>query len=64
MHYGGHFAKDARPTPPGALTEVPARCVQGTGEARPMTRAEVEAMIVLAEKGCNELFAAQRKAIG
>jgi len=38
--------------------------VQGTGEARPMTRAEVEAMIVLAEKGCNELFAAQRKAIG
>ena len=38
--------------------------VQGTGESRPMTRAEVEAMIVLAEKGCNELFAAQRKAIG
>jgi ribonuclease PH len=38
--------------------------VQGTGEARPMTRAEVEAMIVLAEKGCNELFAAQRAAIG
>jgi ribonuclease PH len=38
--------------------------VQGTGEARPMTRAEVEAMIVLAEKGCNELFAAQREAIG
>ena len=38
--------------------------VQGAGEARPMTRAEVEAMIVLAEKGCNELFAAQRAAIG
>jgi ribonuclease PH len=34
--------------------------VQGTGEARPMTRAELEAMIALAEKGCNELFAAQR----
>ena len=38
--------------------------VQGTGESRPMTRAELEAMIVLAEKGCNELFAAQRAAIG
>ena len=38
--------------------------VQGTGEARPMTRPELDAMIVLAEKGCNELFAAQRLAIG
>ncbi|MEX1250793.1 MAG: ribonuclease PH [Hyphomonas sp.] len=38
--------------------------VQGTGEARPMTRPEVEAMIVLAQKGCNELFAVQRAAIG
>ncbi len=34
--------------------------VQGTGESRPMTRPELEAMIVLAEKGCNTLFEAQR----
>lgn len=38
--------------------------VQGTGESRPMTRPELDAMMVLAEKGCNELFAAQRTAIG
>jgi len=38
--------------------------VQGTGESRPMTRPELDAMMVLAEKGCNELFAAQRKAVG
>ncbi|MGA1343185.1 MAG: ribonuclease PH [Hyphomonas sp.] len=38
--------------------------VQGTGEARPMTRAEVEALIVLAERGCTQLFADQRAAIG
>jgi ribonuclease PH len=38
--------------------------VQGTGEARPISRPELEAMIALAEKGCNELFAAQQKAIG
>lgn len=38
--------------------------VQGTGESRPMTRPELDAMMVLAEKGCNELFAAQRQAIG
>ncbi|MBA4338862.1 MAG: ribonuclease PH [Hyphomonas sp.] len=38
--------------------------VQGTGESRPMTRPELDAMMVLAEKGCNELFAAQRLAIG
>jgi ribonuclease PH len=38
--------------------------VQGTGESRPMTRPELDAMMVLAEKGCNELFAAQRAAIG
>ncbi len=38
--------------------------VQGTGESRPIARPELEAMIVLAQKGCNELFAAQRAAIG
>ncbi|WP_353256052.1 ribonuclease PH [Hyphomonas sp.] len=38
--------------------------VQGTGESRPMTRPELDAMMVLAEKGCNQLFAAQRAAIG
>ena len=38
--------------------------LQGTGEERPMTRTEVETMMALAEKGCNELFAAQKAAIG
>ena len=37
--------------------------VQGTGEERPMTRPEVDEMMRLAEKGCNELFAAQKAAI-
>ena len=38
--------------------------LQGTGEERPMTRSEVDTMMALAEKGCNELFAAQKAAIG
>ncbi|WP_084398132.1 ribonuclease PH [Henriciella aquimarina] len=38
--------------------------IQGTGEERPMTRAEVEEMMRLAEKGCTELFEAQKAAIG
>ncbi len=38
--------------------------LQGTGEERPMTRTEVETMMALAEKGCNELFQAQRAALG
>ena len=38
--------------------------VQGTGEERPMTRAELDEMMRLAEKGCLELFAAQKAAIG
>lgn len=38
--------------------------VQGTGEERPMTRSELDEMMRLAEKGCGELFKAQRKAIG
>ena len=38
--------------------------IQGTGEERPMTRAEVEELMRLAEKGCNELFEAQKAAIG
>ncbi|MEZ5999572.1 ribonuclease PH [Hyphomonas sp.] len=37
--------------------------VQGTGEERPLTRAELDEMLRLAEKGCNELFAAQRAAL-
>jgi ribonuclease PH len=37
--------------------------VQGTGEERPLTRAELDEMLRLAEKGCNELFAAQRTAL-
>jgi len=38
--------------------------VQGTGEERPLTRIELDEMLRLAEKGCNELFAAQRAATG
>ena len=38
--------------------------VQGTGEERPLTRAELDEMLRLAEKGCTELFAAQRAALG
>lgn len=38
--------------------------VQGTGESRPMTRPELDEMMRLAEKGCTELFAAQRAALG
>ncbi|WP_321490631.1 ribonuclease PH [uncultured Hyphomonas sp.] len=37
--------------------------VQGTGEERPLTRTELDEMLRLAEKGCNELFAAQRTAL-
>ena len=38
--------------------------VQGTGEERPMTRAELDEMLRLAEKGCMELFEMQKAAIG
>ncbi|WOR15117.1 ribonuclease PH [Hyphomonas sp. FCG-A18] len=38
--------------------------VQGTGEERPMTRTELDEMMRLAEKGCTELFAAQKTALG
>lgn len=37
--------------------------IQGTGEERPMTRAEVDELMRLAEKGCTELFEAQRQAL-
>lgn len=38
--------------------------VQGTGESRPIARAELDEMMRLAEKGCTELFAAQRASLG
>ena len=38
--------------------------VQGTGEERPLTRGELDEMLRLAEKGCGELFEAQRAALG
>ena len=38
--------------------------VQGTGEERPLTRAELDEMLRLAEAGCNQLFAAQRAVLG
>ncbi|MEM1105566.1 MAG: ribonuclease PH [Pseudomonadota bacterium] len=37
--------------------------VQGTGEERPITRAELATLLELAEKGCSELFEAQRLAL-
>jgi len=38
--------------------------VQGTAEARPFTRAELDAMLSLAETGIRSLVAAQREALG
>jgi ribonuclease PH len=38
--------------------------VQATGEKRPFTRAELSALIDLADSGCRALFAAQRAALG
>jgi ribonuclease PH len=38
--------------------------IQGTGEQRSFSRAEFTALMDLAEQGCEDLFAAQRKALG
>jgi len=38
--------------------------VQGTAEGAPFTRAEMDAMLALADKGIRELVAAQRRALG
>ncbi len=38
--------------------------IQGTGEQRAFTRDEFNALMDLAEAGCADLFAAQRKALG
>ena len=38
--------------------------VQGTAEGEPFQRAEMDAMMDLAEKGIKELFALQQKALG
>ena len=38
--------------------------VQGTAEGAPFTRAEMEALIGLAERGIRELIAAQKAALG
>ncbi|MGH8493203.1 MAG: ribonuclease PH [Moraxellaceae bacterium] len=37
--------------------------VQGTAEAKPFSRSEADAMLVLAEKGINDLIALQKKAL-
>jgi ribonuclease PH len=37
--------------------------VQGTAEGHPYSKAELDSMLVLAEKGINELFNAQQSAI-
>jgi ribonuclease PH len=36
--------------------------VQGTAEGAPFSRAEMDGMLALAEKGCAELFALQQSA--
>lgn len=38
--------------------------VQATGEERPFTEAELHVLLSLAKSGCEELFEAQRKALG
>jgi ribonuclease PH len=38
--------------------------IQGTGEQRAFSRVEFNALMDLAEAGCEDLFAAQRKALG
>ncbi|MCE2890425.1 MAG: ribonuclease PH [Hyphomonadaceae bacterium] len=38
--------------------------VQATGEERPFTEAELQVLLSLAKSGCEELFEAQRKALG
>ena len=38
--------------------------VQGTGEHGTFNRAELGSLVDLAERGCAELFAAQRRALG
>ncbi len=38
--------------------------LQGTGEERPFSKKEMDAMYALAEKGIGELIAAQKEAIG
>jgi ribonuclease PH len=38
--------------------------IQGTGEQRAFSRAEFNALMDLADKGCSELFAAQLRALG
>jgi len=38
--------------------------IQGTGEQRTFSRDEFTALMDLAGQGCEELFAAQRKALG
>ena len=38
--------------------------IQGTGEQRAFTRVEFNSLVDLAESGCEQLFAAQRKALG
>ena len=61
------YAEDARcdtdmnvvMTGSGGLVEV-----QGTAEGRPFTRAQMGAMLDLAERGIRELIAAQKAALG
>jgi ribonuclease PH len=38
--------------------------VQGTAEGAPFTRAEMDALLALADKGIRELVAAQRRSLG
>ena len=38
--------------------------VQGTAEAAPFTRTEMDTLVSLAERGIGELIAAQKRALG
>ncbi|MBQ7094108.1 MAG: ribonuclease PH, partial [Clostridia bacterium] len=38
--------------------------VQGTGEGRPFSKKELDALYALAEKGINELVKAQKEVVG
>ena len=43
----------------GAFVEL-----QGTGEGRPYTHAELDALLMLGEKGCRELIAYEKDVLG
>ena len=59
MVSGGRSAANFVMASGGKLIEI-----QGTGEQRAFSREEFNALMDLAHAGCEDLFAAQRKALG